>query len=141
MAKKCPNWGCLEGVCWGAGGCQDDPGGGGGGYDVQAIDKYSMRLKFISCFLFSKWLRNGQKKCPNWGCLWGVWKVSVGCLDGLRVIWDTSIGNKIIILSEKFQSLSFNSQTAFSSSAHFWQKSSKKGHIFRPLLRGVKRHF
>ena len=24
-----------------------------------------------------------DKKCPNWWCLWGVWKVSGRCLEGV----------------------------------------------------------
>ena len=82
-----------------------------------------------------------DKKCPYLGCLWGAWMVSVGCLDGLGVIWDTSMGDKIVILNEKVQSLSYNSHTTFSPSAHFLAKIGQKWRIFRPLLRGVKRHF
>ena len=82
-----------------------------------------------------------DKKCPYLGCLWGVCKVSVWCLDGLGVIWDTSMGDKIVILNEKVQSLSYNSHTTFSPSAHFLAKIGQKWRIFRPLLRGVKRHF
>ena len=55
-------------------------------------------------------------------CVWGAWMVSVGCLDGLGVIWDTSMGDKIVILNEKVQSLSYNSHTTFSPSAHFLAK-------------------
>ena len=106
-------------------------------YDVQAIDKQQILFEFISCFIFSQWPRNGQKV----GCLWGVWKVSVGCLDGLGVIRNTSMGDKIVILNEKVQSLSYNSHTTFSPSAHSLAKIGQKWRIFRPLLRGVKRHF
>ena len=67
-----------------------------------------------------------DKKCPYLGCLWGAWMVSVGCLDGLRVIWDTSMGDKIVILNEKVQSLSYNSHTTFSPSAHFLAKIGQK---------------
>ena len=28
-----------------------------------------------------------DKKCPNWWCLWGVWKVSGSCLEG---VWKVS---------------------------------------------------
>ena len=67
-----------------------------------------------------------DKKCPYLGCLWGAWMVSVGCLDGLGVIWDTSMGDKIVILNEKVQSLSYNSHTTFSHSAHFLAKIGQK---------------
>ena len=40
--------------------------------------EHPIRLKFISCFLFSQWPRNGQK-VPLFG-------VSVGCLQGVCVM-------------------------------------------------------
>ena len=67
-----------------------------------------------------------DKKCPYLGCLWGAWMVSVGCLDGLGVIRDTAMGDKIVILNEKVQSLSYNSHTTFSPSAHFLGKIGQK---------------
>ena len=79
-----------------------------------------------------------DKKCPYLGCLWGVWKVSVGCLDGLGVIWDISMGDEIVILSEKVQSLSYNSHTAFSPSGRFLQKSGKNDIFSDPCYGGSK---
>ena len=139
MAKKCPIGGVwkVSGGCWGvSGGCLDDSRG----YDVPALVNIQLDSSLLAAF-FSHSGLGMDKKCPYLGCLWGVCKVSVWCLDGLEVIWDTSMGDKIVILNEKVQSLSYNSHTTFSPSAHFLAKIGQKWRIFRPLLRGVKRHF
>ena len=117
--------------------------------DEQAIDKHSIRLIHLGCLddsrgydvpalvniqldsglLAASFSHSGlgmDKKCPYLGCLWGAWMVSVGCLDGMGVIWDTSMGDKIVILNEKVQSLSYNSHTTFSPSAHFLAKIGQK---------------
>ena len=33
-----------------------------------------------------------DKKCPNWWCLWGVWKVSGRCLEGVWMALDIILG-------------------------------------------------
>ena len=112
---------CLEGV-WGvSGGCLDDSRG--------LMCKQFIYMQLDSSLLAASFSPSGlgmDKKCPYLGCLWGAWKVSVGCLDGLGVIWDTSMGDKIVILNEKVQSLSYNSHTTFSPSAHFLAKIGQK---------------
>ena len=103
---------------------------------MQAIHKHPIRLILISCFLFSQWPPNGQK-VPLFGvCVGGAWMVSVGCLDGLGVIWDTSMGDKIVILNEKVQSLSYNSHTTFSPSAHFLAKIGQNDVFSDPCYGG-----
>ena len=73
--------------------------------------------------------------------IWGFRKVSVGCLDGLGVIWDIAMGDEIVILSEQVQSLSYNSHTAFSPSARFWQESGKNDIFSDPCYGGSKFFF
>ena len=122
---------CLGGVGGVSGGCLDDSRG----YDVPAL----VNIQLDSSLLAASFSHSGlgmDKKCPYLGCLWGVCKVSVWCLDGLEVIWDTSMGDKIVLLSEKVQSLSYNSHTAFSPSAHFWQKSGKNDVFSDPCYGG-----
>ena len=76
--------GCLEGVWDVSGGCLSDCGYCQGGYDVQTIDKYPIRLIFIKCYIISQLPRNGQN-VPYFGvslgpvsgeCLGGVWGLS-----------------------------------------------------------------
>ena len=112
---------CLGGVGGVSGGCLDDSRG----YDVPALVNIQLDSSLLAAF-FSHSGLGMDKKCPYLGCLWGAWMVSVGCLDGLGVIWDTSMGDKIVILNEKVQSLSYNSHTTFSPSAHFLAKIGQK---------------
>ena len=113
------------------GGCLDDSRG----YDVPALVNIQLDSSLLAAF-FSHSGLGMDKKCPYLGCLWGVCKVSVWCLDGLEVIWDTSMGDKIVLLSEKVQSLSYISHTAFSPSAQFWQKSGKNDVFSDPCYGG-----
>ena len=46
------------------------------------------------------------------------------------------MGDKIVLLSEKVQSLSYNSHTAFSPSAQFWHKSGKNDVFSDPCYGG-----
>ena len=49
---------------------------------MQAIYIHPIRLILIGCLLYSHWYCM-DKKCPNFGCLWGVLKVSGRCLEGV----------------------------------------------------------
>ena len=83
--------GCLEGVWEASGGCLNDSEiqslNTVWGYVVQAFDKQPITFEFISCFILSQNGNVSYKFRISVGCLGGVWKVSVACLDNPDTVW------------------------------------------------------